>query len=433
MIMRAREISSHLAIIYFTLLIGLIFFCNAQTGLAKKHHFIPRYYVSAGLSLASEVNRESQRQLPWRELNNSALMPSRANLGVSYQPAQSKWFAEFSLRLFRLGFEAAEAQIKSFKDPKGKGVALGELSLRYIPKAHQRPRLLLGHFILSTEHSHWTHQADHFLSAIEYNGWLQEDPSYSLSVSPLDRFVLGASLMGHIAKSEYRVSVATPSSNSWGPFNDHQESGLLFDLALGVKHQALKAYFNLLYAHQLRIQDSTLNFIDQRLAIQALTQARSPLQGNQLKRNSLWLNFNLNLDLGHIKSYQAQFKSTIGLRNSELTEYVLSPNEEAALAESQLIGVGLNSRYSIMLQRIPEQANTDKKQRWPDLMRLSYLWRDPHTQFAFDERHRSLLELIYHNSSSSLCFWWQHLWSANRNRWSLANDLLGISLEFTAP
>ena len=85
----------------------------------------------------------------------------------------------------------------------------------------------------------------------------------------------------------------------------------------------------MLYAHQLRVQDSTLNFIDQRLALQTLTQARIPLQGNQLNRNSLWLNLNLELDLGHIKSYQTHLKSTIGLRNSKLTGYVLSPTEEA--------------------------------------------------------------------------------------------------------
>ena len=334
------------------------------------------------------------------------------------------------MRLFRIGFESKEAQIRSFNDPKGQGIALGELSLRYIPQSHRAPRLLLGHFILQLNHSHWSHLAEQNLSPLEYNGWLQEDPNYSLSVSLLDRFVLGASLMGYVANGEYRISIATPSSSTGRSSSKQQETGLLFDLALGVKGKSAQVYLNFLYAHQLQVQASTLNFVDQQLAIQYLTEQRDNLQGNELYRNSIWFNLNFDYKLWSFGEYQTQLSSTLGLRSSTLHGRTLSKIEEASLAESQLVGIGLSSRYCIEFQR---KTKDRQQQRWPDHLRMSYLWRDPHTQFTFDERHRTLLELIYQGQSSSLIFWWQHLWSSNQNRWSFAHDYLGISLEFSSP
>ena len=423
------RMKAHLIITYLSYTLMLTLLCSGHTAFAEGRHFIPRYQIALGLSLADKINSEKRRQLPWREMNASALIPSRADLGISYHHPKSRWFGEFAMRLFRIGFESKEAQIRSFSDPKGQGIALGELSLRYIPKSHRVPRLLMGHFILNLNHSHWSHLAEQNLSPLEYNGWLQEDPNYSLSVSPLDRFVIGASLMGHIASGEYRVSVATPSSNT-GNLSDEQETGLLFDLALGIKRKSARIYLNLLYTHQLQVQASTLNFVDQQLAIQYLTEQRDTLQGIELHRNSLWFNLNFDFKLWSLGDYQTQLSSTLGIRSSKLQGGTLSKVEEASLSESQLVGIGLNSRYCIEFMR---KTTEKSQQRWPNHLRISYLWRDPHTQFAFDERHRSLLELIYQGQSSSLIFWWQHLWSSNRNRWSLTNDFFGISLEFSSP
>ncbi|MAD60569.1 MAG: hypothetical protein CMH49_03505 [Myxococcales bacterium] len=424
------RMKTHLIITHLRYTLVLALLCSGHTAFAEDRHFVPRYQIALGLGLANTISPEKRRQLPWREMNTSALIPSRADLGISYHHPNSRWFGEFAMRLFRIGFESKETRIRSFSDPKGQGLALGELSLRYIPKSHRAPRLLVGHFILNLNHSHWSHLAEQSLSPLEYNGWLQEDPNYSLSMSPLDRFVIGTSLMGHIASSEYRISVATPSSNTGHSTDEQQETGLLFDLALGIKRKSARIYLNFLYAHQLQLQASTLNFIDQQLVIQYLNEQRDKLQGFELYRNSLWLNLNFGFKIWSLGDYQAQLSSTLGMRSSKLQGRTLSKAEEASLSESQLIGVGLSSRYCIEFLR---KTTKKSQQRWPDHLRMSYLWRDPHTQFAFDERHRSLLELIYQGQSSSLIFWWQHLWSSNRNRWSLTNDFFGISLEFSSP
>ncbi len=397
---------------------------------AKKAQFTPRYQMALGLSLADQLSPSEQRQLPWRSLEQSALTPTRADLGFTYQAPRSNWVTELGLRLFRMNFEQHNRQIRPLIDPKGQGLALGELSLRYEPQSKYAPKVLLGHFLLSVEHSHWQHLADQRISALEYNAWRQEMPSYSLSVSPLDRFVLGASLSNTLKQHEYRLSVALPSSGSWSRLNLRDESGIIFDTAWGWQTKTFQTSVNLIYAHQLILQNSTLSYVDQQLALQTLKSQRVDLLGRELRRNELYLQANSTWNIGRLNRYQSKWNSSLGLRNSTITNHVLSAAEEASLAQTSLLGLGLNSRQSLAFYRLDHEQVPSNTARWPDIWRISYLWRDPHTQFAYDERHRSLVEFIYSGSNSSLSFWWMHLWNANANRWAVSNDVIGLSLEF---
>jgi hypothetical protein len=397
-----------------------------------QHH----YQVTMGLSVANDRSAESQRQLPWRQQESSALAPTRADLGLSYTWGEAaQWQFNFGLRLLRLGTNQEQSLVHPLNDPRGQGLAIGDFSVTYTPTHDRYPKLMLGQFQLGLNGSSWRHIGRFNISQLEYNIWAQEDPRWSESTSLLDRMVTGVSAHGvwlnHRQSSSlglYRLSVATPSDHRKGLLSA-QRGGILFDFAAELHRRRWTLQLNTVFAHHLGLSEETLTMVDEVLIIDTVRGNRIPLIPQSLHRNATWLTLAGRYQLTQTATYMISMFGSFEGRWTRLTQGQLNRLEVAVLSESNLLGRGSASSWGLMMHT-PSTAIKKKSIRFPDQASISYLWRDPNHDFAFDERHRLLFEFMYQKELTSLIFWWKHLWSSSLNRWQLDSDIAGISLEF---
>ena len=423
---------------------------QAEENSRENEELTAYYSINGGFTFAPKSSPEQKAEMPWRRVKSSHFVPTRAEVALSHQFSHLNRF-NFNLRLWRIGLEDTQPQLSwSLQDEFGHGPMLGEISYTLDPENIWMPKIRIGQFSLNLSSASWSSFSERrtSINLVESDLWQHEDPYWSNTTSPLDRYVFGIGLQGlwfspsKVTRSlavksnlerkiqgSYRASIAAPNTGRYSIFSGG-ETGWLIDTALDFRHLWWGLNLNYIHAFGIEIQQETLQFTDQVLQISTIKNERDPLLGKELTRNSLWVRGGGELKALETNYGQLWLAGLFELRSSRILQPPpLSADEQATLAESNLLGIGQASELSLLWK----PSSTTYSQDWlPQHFKLAYQWRDPHHQFAFDERHRLRMEVSFYDlqQKSGLLLWWTHLWSAPTNRWSVDQDLVGISFEF---
>ena len=409
--------------------------------------------ASSTLAIGARRSESSRVEIPWRPLESTQLAPQRLEAGMSYHfGADLQGRFDLGLMLFPQPSYLEGPMAPHYESVIESGeVTLGEVSATLpLSRSHH---LTLGRMLYRIDGGVEGGQLYHTGDEHHQPLWTWEERYWSWSASPLERWVSGLSLSGAfgdevISKPDtinpyelttydplsiaYRVSVFMPQEQ----IEVIQYRGVVATGQLGVGTPSWQFEIHSIWGHNLALNPATARWVDQQINVSQMLYQLPTLSSREITYRGIWLGGRGRIRLYRGLRYALWMRARIDLRYITLDqERGLRALEEAALAESNTIGDGRAWILGLYGDQDARHRSVQKNRLsvWPDHWGLTYLARDPHLDFGYDERHRVRMHLGYRYLHSwgrlALEFWYTHLWSAAENRWRQDSDIGGITLE----
>ena len=426
--------------------VGMMSIWGTEIGWTQSSHprWVPHFTASSTLGVAVSRSTTAQQEIPWRPLESTSLTPQRFEAGLSYRfGLHRQGRVDLGVNFFPRSVYENSLLALNYKSPISReDIALGELSVTLpIASSHH---LSFGRILCRVETEMSDGQIYHIGMPHHQPFWSWEERYWSWSASPLDRWVSGLSLgglfwEGHRPQDQgesqepnpllgsYRISIFTPQER----IEIIEARGIVLSGSSRLTTSSWKVEAQGVVGYHLVLNPQVARWADQQMSVAQSLYKLTPLASRQITYQGAWWR-----GVGHLRLYQGTqhalwTRGSIEVRQIMLDESsMISPLEEAALAESNVMGDGRTWSLGVYGTRKPH------RHLWnylPHGWGLKYLSRDPHSQFGYDERHRLRGHLSYQFSPSwgrlSIEAWYTHLWSATENRWHVDSDIGGLTVE----